>query len=333
MNTLNIIRQTNKPIAKQPDSIRTNGLSLLLSMIFIGLCYTTHVQAVTYANASTPYNWIDASSHFKLGPLGSTNSAYTSVHAFYNADGCGTSPQSIDDDITDPIDIGFTFMYSGINFTQLRIMSNGRLQFGADNKTCGYGTPVTQIPYPIASLNYSMRIYGGDLDPSLQSDIGTASGYITPCTSRSTCYVSYMTLGTAPYRQFVVTWNNVPEWTSYSGPSGNISLQMILQENGEFIYQYGGYTAHNTAGYSYALDSAESQKGWQADIIDYDIPSIGFPPSNTAIKFYIPRPVAEYRMEQPSWNHTANEVYDTSGNGQHGVAVGAAQTTASGYSC
>ena len=333
MSILNIIRQTNKPIAKQSDSIRTNGLSLLLSMIFIGLCYTTHVQAVTYANASTPYNWIDASSHFKLGPLGSTNSAYTSVHAFYNAVGCGTPLPSIDDDITDPIDIGFTFMYSGINFTQLRIMSNGRLQFGSTNATCGYGTPVTQILYPDASLNYSMRIYGGDLDPSLQSDIGTASGYITPCTSRSTCYVSYMTLGTAPYRQFVVTWNNVPEWTSYSGPSGNISLQMILQENGEFIYQYGGYTAHNTAGYSYALDSAASQKGWQADIIDYDIPSIGFPPSNTAIKFYIPRPVAEYRMEQPSWNGIANEVYDTSGNGRHGVAVGAAQTTASGYSC
>ena len=38
-------------------------------------------------------------------------------------------------------------------------------------------------------------------------------------------------------------------------------------------------------------------------------------------------------MEQPSWNHTANEVYDTSGNGRHGVAVGLAQTTASGYSC
>ena len=333
MSILNIIRQTNKPIAKQSDSIRTNGLSLLLSMIFIGLCYTTHVQAVTYANASTPYNWIDASSHFKLGPLGSTNSAYTSVHAFYNAGGCGTSPQSMDDDITDPIDIGFTFMYSGINFTQLRIMSNGRLQFGSTNATCGYGTPVTQIPYPDASLNYSMRIYGGDLDPSLQSDIGTASGYITPCTSRSTCYVSYMTLGSAPYRQFVVTWNNVPEWTSYSGPSGNISLQLILQENGEFIYQYGGYTAHNTAGYGYALDSVASQIGWQANTLDYNIPSFGFPPSNTAIKFYIPRPVAEYRMEQPSWNHTANEVYDTSGNGRHGVAVGLAQTTASGYSC
>ena len=330
MSILNIIRQTNKPIAKQPDSIRTNGLSLLLSMIFIGLCYTTHVQAVTYANASTPYNWIDASSHFKLGPKKSINLGH-----FFSSEwgGCGTTQPSIDDDITDPIDIGFTFMYSGINFTQLRIMSNGRLQFGSTNATCGYGTPVTQIPYPDASLNYSMRIYGGDLDPSLQSDIGTASGYITPCTSRSTCYVSYMTLGSAPYRQFVVTWNNVPEWTSYSGPSGNISLQLILQENGEFIYQYGGYTAHNTAGYGYALDSVASQIGWQANTLDYNIPSFGFPPSNTAIKFYIPRPVAEYRMEQPSWNHTANEVYDTSGNGRHGVAVGLAQTTASGYSC
>jgi MSHA biogenesis protein MshQ len=172
MSILNIIRQTNKPIAKQLDSIRTNGLSLLLSMIFIGLCYTTNVQAVTYANASTPYNWIDASSHYKLGPKNSTNPAYNSVHFFSSEwGGCGTTQPSIDDDITDPINIGFTFMYSGINFTQLRIMSNGRLQFGANNTTCGYGTPVTQIPYPIASLNYSMRIYGGDLDPSLQSDI------------------------------------------------------------------------------------------------------------------------------------------------------------------
>jgi len=43
--------------------------------------------------------------------------------------------------------------------------------------------------------------------------------------------------------------------------------------------------------------------------------------------------IAEYRFEEASWNGTAGEIIDSSGNGRHGVRVGTAAPTASGKVC
>ena len=210
---------------------RCRALAWLLCAL-ICLC-ALPAQAVTYANTSQAFNWIDASSHNKLG-------YNTTPYKFNWVSGCGTTPPIIDDTISDQIPIGFSFMYSGVAFTSVRVMSNGRVHFN-NNVTCGYGSPVQQLPYPNNTLNYTMRIYGNDLDPTSRLE---AANYNTPCASRASCYVSYATIGTAPYRSFVVTWNNVPEWatnnrTGSTEPVGSYSLQLILQENGEFVYQYG----------------------------------------------------------------------------------------------
>lgn len=300
----------------RPRRARCQRVAIWLLVTLLVYGWSTSARAVTYAHTATTYNWIDASTHNKLGPT--VGGIYSPNYRFQNTGGCGTTPPVIDDTLTDNIPLGFTFMYGGQNFTHVRIMSNGRLQFN-NNTTCGYGSPVTQLPYPNAGLDYTMRIYGGDLDPSLQSEIG--SRYTTACTDRNVCYVSYATIGTAPHRSFVVTWNNVPEWTTSSATSGNYNLQVILQENGEFIYQYG----NSTPGPGYTL----GQVGWQVSNAsgDYDIPAVGFPPAGTAIKFYIPRPIAEYRMEQPSWSGVTGEVLDTSGNGRHATAIVNGATT------
>ncbi len=243
-------------------------------ILTIAYCLSLPAYATTYAVTSTPFNWIDASTHTKVGPT--KGGIYSSQYAFTNPGGCGTSPPDIDDTISDNIPLGFTFTYGTVGFTAVRIMSNGRIQFN-NNTTCGYGSPVTQIPYPDASLTYSMRIYGNDLDPSMQSEI---SGYTTNCTSRSSCYVSYSMIGTAPNRSFVVTFNNIPEWTTTSNASGSYNLQIILQENGEFIYQYGS----DTPGPQNTL----AQIGWELSTTDYAISGTGFPGNNSALLFYIP---------------------------------------------
>lgn len=302
-------------------------LQKLVWLVVLAL-YPALANAVTYINASTTYSWINASTHTKLGPT--TGGLYSSTYSFSNTGGtrpCGSNVPSIDDSMSSNIPIGFTFMYGGVNFTSVRIQSNGRLQFN-NNITCGYGSPVTQLPYPYFvsatdNLNYTMRIYGGDLDPSLQSEVGAS--YVTNCINRNSCYVSYATIGTAPYRSFVVTWSNVPEWTSFASATGSYNVQLILQENGEFVYQYGANTPGpgNTVG----------QVGWQVDPNDYAVPQTGYPANNTAIKFSIPQPVAEYRMEQPNWSGTAGEILDTSGRGNHASRLGAAQTTATGFLC
>ena len=244
----------------------------LLFLLIWSFSYPAH--AGTYAVIPYTFSWIDAGSHSKLGPT--TGGLYSATYKFTGNSGCGSSVPILDDIISDDIPLGFSFRFGATDFTSLRVMSNGRIQFN-NNTTCGFGSPVTQLPYPNAGLNYSMRIYGNDLDPTLKSEV---SGYSTSCISRASCYVSYATAGSAPDRQFVVTWYHVPEWTSTNSASGAYDLQLILQENGEFIYQFGSSVRGPAA--------ALAQIGWQISTSDYAVSSVGFPTDNSAFKFYIP---------------------------------------------
>lgn len=306
-------------------------LSDFCAMAAAALCLAAlprDALATTYANAATTFNWIVATGHTRLG-------SNTPPYSFKNLGGCGTTPPVLDDTISDQIPLGFSFTFGDKTFDSVRVMSNGRIQFTSttiplDNTTCGYGSPVTQLPFPNAGLNYTMRIYGNDLDPTPAVD-ATPRGYTTACADGVTavnnpCFVSFANLGAAPNRSFVVTWQGVPEWASFSNATGSYNVQLILQENGDFVYQYGTDVpgpAANTA-----------QVGWQVSATDYDAPTVGYPVPNTAIRFFVPHPVVEYLMEQASWSG-AGSVLDTSGNARHATPVGATlpTLTASGKVC
>lgn len=300
----------------------------LLAAVGLATLMPGWATAQTYAFASETYNWIDTASHTHI-------SSSTALPArFYKASGCGTTPPTIDDTITDPIPLGFTFNYGGVDFTSVRVMTNGRLQFGT-NATCGSGTDnsgatIYTFDYPDANMNYTMRIYGADLDPTPKT--GATSTYGTTCLNEVQCYVSYATLGTAPNRTFVVTWNNVPKWIQSGKIAGNFNLQIILQENGEFVYQFGDIQD---------VPGVPAQIGWQVQsTYDFNVVQTALPTNYSALRFYIPRPIAQYQMEQSSWSGAAGEVLDTSGYGRHAVAVGTGPgpgggtaVTASGYAC
>lgn len=150
-----------------------------------------------------------------------------------------------------------------------------------------------------------MRIYGNDLDPTLKSEV---SGYSTTCVSRASCYVSYASLGVAPDRTFVVTWNEVPEWAAGSTATGSYTMQVILKENGEFIYQYKERKAGPNA--------ATGQIGWQLSTSDYAIAGTGFPSTQLAYLFYIPNtgsmtPGAFNAFETATWAGTTTGVITT----------------------
>lgn len=252
--------------------------------------------AATYVGAPTTFNW--------LTPAAATPATWT-----YTSQ-CSGGGAPVDDDITAPIPLGFTFDFGGVNYTSVRIMSNGRLQF--NNNFCGYGTqninPRT-YPYPIpdSRLVRTMRVYGNDLDPLLG---GT---------------VTYATVGTAPNRRFVVTFKNVPEWAA---PGSFFNLQVVLYENGDFVYQFG--PSNNPSG-------GKAQIGWELTTSDYGLvsfSSIGAL-NGTAIRFtrtVVPA-LAYYRMDGASWNGTPGEVLDSSGNGNNGTAVGRADTVFPGKVC
>jgi MSHA biogenesis protein MshQ len=267
-----------------------------IQWIALSLCVyalsTSVALAQSYSNAPTTYSWIDSGTH--------TDVTWT------NGPGC---PAPVDDDITAQIPLGFTFTFGSVDYTQVQIQSNGRLQF--NNSYCTYGTatvgppPTYPDPYPSGNLNNTMRVYGADLNPALG---GT---------------VRYATLGTAPNRYFVVTWTNIREWTqSFSG----FNLQIIIYENGDFVYQYGAQT--NPSG-------GKGDIGWQLSTTDYT--SYSFTSitalANSAIRFYRNGYLAYYAADESSWNGTAGEVIDASGAGHSGVRVGSAQTTAAGHDC
>lgn len=284
-------------------------------------------QAATYVSASTPYSLIDSSSHTKVG-------YNTTPYKFNFATGCGVAPPVLDDALSDAIPIGFNFVFGGTTYSSARIMTNGRLQFG--NVTCGYGTqdigPPQTYPYPLpdANMNGVMKIFGVDLDATNLVDQPNypSAASKTPCTSSATCYISVATLGSAPSRKFVVTWKKVPEWVSASNTSGSFDLQIILNENGSFVFQYGTISHGGTG---------TAQIGWQASTTDYAVLSFGAaaePPANTAIAFYIPAPIAGYYFDEQAWaTGVVGPVSDSSGGGRHGAALGGTTAVASGKVC
>lgn len=290
----------------------TDNRTVLLAGVWAVLALLSQaVVAGTYASAVTPFNWIDPTSHTRV-------SATSSPYSFINSSGCGTSLPTIDDNITNVIPIGFNFLFGDKVFDSVRINSNGRLHFVKttaptwDNTTCGYGSPVTQIPIPNGGLNYVMRLYGNDLDPTPKRP-----GYNTKCedgvtAANNPCFVSFATVGTSPNRKFVVSWKGVPEWVS-SGSKGSYDMQIVVQEDGDFIYQYGDYVAGPSA--------TAGQIGYQLSTSNYDVPTSGFPAQDFAIKYFVPHPLVEYLMEQPSWSGSGS-VIDSSGSGKNGTPVG-----------
>ena len=257
----------------------------LLSLLLLLLGIAQPLLAATYNVSSDAYNWIDSASH--------TDVVWTAVPGG-PANECSSASAAVDDDITQALNLGFTFHFAGTNFTTVRIMSNGRLQFVST--FCGYGTQTDTnpriYPYPIpdSRLTYSMRVYGADLDPS-----------------QGAAKVSYASLGTAPNRYFVVTWSNVREW---GAGSSLFNMQAILYENGDFKFQYGSISNPS---------NGHAQIGWEASIDDYAM----YPYSNitalqnNAIRFtsHTPAPVALYNLDEQSWSGSGGEIRDSSGTG------------------
>ncbi len=248
--------------------------------------------AATYLNSPEPFAWIDPATH--------TDVVWTEAPGA-PAGECNGPFYAVDDDISQEIPLGFTFRFGTTDYTTVRIMSNGRLQF--NNAYCGYGTqsvgppPTYTYPYPDNRVDRTLRVYGTDLNPA---DGGT---------------VRYAALGTAPNRMFVVTWSNVPEWDK---PGSFFNLQVILREGGDFIYQFG--PSNNVSG-------GKAQIGWQLTTSDFDTISFADIGSlaNTAIRFHLPEPQAEYRFDETSWDGTPGEVRDSSGNGLNGNALNGAR--------
>ena len=209
--------------------------------------------AATYSVLPVTYSWLPTTGH-------------TVITAWDGGVGCPDTTG--DDSLSQALPIGFTFKFGTTSYTQLRVFTNGRIQF--NNTHCSFGTdsagpPRTYVdPMPAANLAGTIRVYGADLDAS-----SAGGGTIT-----------YATVGAAPNRIFVVSWNGVPQWSTAGQTSYNLQIQ--LYENGEFWFMYG--TSDDAYPGTTAMGPA--QLGWELSTSDY-YAQTGLPASRSGLRFAI----------------------------------------------
>jgi uncharacterized repeat protein (TIGR01451 family) len=204
--------------------------------------------AASYVTQAATFNFISSAGH-------------TPIAAWDGTVGC---PDTVGDDSLSPlIALPFAFRFGATSYNQVRVLTNGRIQF--NNTRCTFGTQAVGPPRtytdPIAAANLAntIRVYGADLDVS-------AGGNIT-----------YGTSGTTPNRLFVVTWNNVPQWSA-AGTSYNLQIQ--LGENGDFYFMYGA--SSNVSG---GTTLGPAQIGWEISTADFVIVQDGLPANNSGWRF------------------------------------------------
>jgi len=131
----------------------------------------------------------------------------------------GTFVLLSDDEIANNIDMGMAFCYWGNTYTRCYIGSNGWVGWSA-------GQPTAFTPFPIP-INNIFTPKNAAFCPFQDLNTGVAGFPATPLT-----YVSYYTTGVAPFRRFVVSWNNVP---MYQCTAIRSTQQVVLYETTNVI--------------------------------------------------------------------------------------------------
>lgn len=129
----------------------------------------------------------------------------------------GTAVYESDDDYDGPFNIGFDFCFMGETYSQFYIGSNGWVSFGGPGAlTATYVSEPIPTTDPGAPKNCIMGPWE-DWDP----------GYVPGV------YIRYETVGTAPNRKLVVSWDEVPMFDCWYTEFG--SFQIVLHETTSII--------------------------------------------------------------------------------------------------
>ena len=197
--------------------------------IFILFCSIVQAQPFTYSGLVLGANE-QGLANIPVSLYGRRTDPYDVTYPSYPANAnytSGTVIPSSDDVTHGPFNIGFSFTYFGNTYTQFYVGSNGWIGF-SPNQTSGY--VAAYIPNASSPMNTILGDWE-DLYPGASN-------------------IFYTTLGTAPNRSLVVSFNQVPH---YGCRSNLHTFQFIIYETtGVIDINYaskplcGGYNA--TAG-------------------------------------------------------------------------------------
>jgi hypothetical protein len=145
--------------------------------------------------------------------LPASNTYIVSTPAYAAETHAGTSVSLGDDAVSAALNIGFTFNFFGTDYTQFRIGSNGYISLGSTaGPTSTYGDAIPEAATP----NDYIGLAFGDLDPSSGGTI------------------RYQTLGVAPNRRCVISFQNVPHYDLF-GSSLVVTGQVVLYETSNIV--------------------------------------------------------------------------------------------------
>jgi hypothetical protein len=164
----------------------------------------------------------------------------TTGSAFEDISGSGTSSTAgnCDDCVQSGIPIGFDFTFFDNTYNTLNVSSNGNIQFTSALTT------FTNAAIPTAGTPNNMIC-------PMWDDLNTAIG---------SGEVYYLTRGSAPNREFIVSWQNVAQ---FSNTDSN-SFQAVLFEGSNNIeFRYGMITPETPAGdYSIGIENITGTVGY-----------------------------------------------------------------------
>ncbi|MES2356390.1 MAG: DUF6701 domain-containing protein [Pseudomonadota bacterium] len=184
--------------------------------------------------------------------LSDTSAATQASFPWIDISATGTTLALADDAVSAALNLGFTFNYGGTDFTQVRVLSNGMLQFA---------TTATNF------TNAALPLNGTGGEPNIDSAMLPLWDDMQPNNNGN--FIRFQSMGAAPNRVFVVSWLAVPYYCSNtSGTNCNASNQTIattatfqaqIYEQGKFVYRYGvvdGSGGTHTAGATYSNGGA-----------------------------------------------------------------------------
>jgi hypothetical protein len=154
---------------------------------------------------------------FSFKAIAQTNYSVASI-PFQPFSGNLAPLMTADDTYSPVIDLPFSFDFYGINYNQIVVSTNGYIDFRTN--LAGQFSPwsISQITIPNTGFNVKNSIFGCYED--LNNNVGSGS-------------ITYGSYGTAPYRKFVVYFNNQPHFQC--GNAVISSFQMILSETSNII--------------------------------------------------------------------------------------------------
>ncbi|HXU28376.1 MAG TPA: T9SS type A sorting domain-containing protein, partial [Bacteroidia bacterium] len=137
-----------------------------------------------------------------------------------------------DEIVSSPINIGFTFMFDGVAYTQFEVSDNGQLFLGAPAYSCSSNCGPTCSFSEMEPANLS-----GGTDRNVICPLWDDLGF-----NNCTASVNYLMSGAVGNRTMTVEWLLVDWKSNNSGnPHGSISFQVVLYEAAagqiDFIYR------------------------------------------------------------------------------------------------